>query len=53
MNKRPEKDLENPPGQIVNPVPGTIRTLADYIKQIERREQLDDQLTKPEDSGKL
>lgn len=41
MHKRPEKDLGNPPGQIVNPAPGTIRTLGDYIRQIERREVLD------------
>jgi len=38
--KRPEKDLENPPGQIVNtaPIPGEIRTLGDYIKNVQEQE---------------
>lgn len=37
IRKRPEKDLENPPGQIHNPIPGPD-TLQHNIKEWEKYE---------------
>lgn len=39
MHRRPEKDLENPPAQIVNPIPGA-KYLRDVIQRIEEQESL-------------
>lgn len=38
MYRRPEKDLENPPAQIVNPIPGA-KYLRDVIQRIEEQER--------------
>jgi hypothetical protein len=36
--KRPEKDLENPPGQIVNPIPNFEKPLEKAIEEYKQVE---------------
>lgn len=38
LHRRPEKDLEHPPGQIVNPIPGA-KYLRDVIQRIDEQER--------------
>jgi len=40
MNKRPERDTTNPPGQIVN-TPPEHKLLSDYIQSIVRKDAFD------------